>query len=95
MFDRGWTREVEGLLAEGVDPGWPGMRTLGYPQVVSYARGEASFDETVARIVELTRQYAKRQDTWFRKEPDLHRLAAGRPGLEEASAELIERRARG
>lgn len=92
MFERGWVGEVERLLAEGADPEWPGMQTLGYPQVVAHVRGEAALDETVARVSELTRQYAKRQVTWFRKEEALHRLTAEESGLVERAAELVERR---
>ena len=91
MFERGWVAEVERLLAEGVDPEWPGMKTLGYPQVVSHVRGAVGLNETVERISELTRQYAKRQMTWFRKEPAVHWLDAGESGLVETAAELIER----
>lgn len=95
MFERGWVGEVERLLGEGADPGWPGMRTLGYPQVVSHVRGEARLDETRARVSELTRQYAKRQMTWFRKEQALHWLTADESGLVERAAELVERRRAG
>ena len=95
MFERGWVEEVERLLGDGADPGWPGMRTLGYPQVVSHVRGEARLDETRARVSELTRQYAKRQMTWFRKEQALHWLTADESGLVERAAELVERRRAG
>ncbi|MFA4948553.1 MAG: tRNA (adenosine(37)-N6)-dimethylallyltransferase MiaA [Candidatus Krumholzibacteriia bacterium] len=95
MFERGWAGEVERLLAEGADPEWPGMKTLGYPQVLSHVRGEVRLDETVERVSELTRQYAKRQVTWFRKEPSMHWLMAGENGLIEAAAELFERRGSG
>jgi tRNA dimethylallyltransferase len=95
MFARGWIEEVAHLLAEGVDSRWPGMQTLGYPQVVSHVRGEVGLDDTVARVVELTRQYAKRQATWFRKEPEMHWLAADEPGLLDAAVALVEREAGG
>jgi tRNA dimethylallyltransferase len=95
MFERGWAGEVSRLLAEGADPGWPGMRTLGYPEVVSFVRGERSLGDTIERIGELTRQYAKRQVTWFRKEPEMQRLAADGKGLVDAAAELVERRLTG
>jgi tRNA dimethylallyltransferase len=95
MFARGWAGEVERLLGEGVDPEWPGMKTLGYPQVVSHVRGEAPLDETVERIIELTRQYAKRQVTWFRKEQEVHWLTAGETGLAERAVEIVERRGPG
>jgi tRNA dimethylallyltransferase len=95
MFGLGWVEEVERLLAEGSDPLWPGMRTLGYPQIVSHIRGEIRLDETVERICELTRQYAKRQVTWFRKEPEMRLLAAEGSRLVETAAQLIESRASG
>jgi tRNA dimethylallyltransferase len=95
MFDRGWAEEVRHLLAEGADPAWPGMRTLGYPEVVAFVGGRRSFDDTIERIGELTRQYAKRQATWFRKEPAMQRLAAEGQGLVESAAALVERRLAG
>lgn len=95
MFERGWANEVERLLAGGADPDWPGMKTLGYPQIVSYVTGKARFDETVERVSELTRQYAKRQVTWFRKEPEMSWLAGAENGIVDTAVGLIERRARG
>jgi len=89
MFERGWAEEVEGLLAEGIDAKCPGMKTLGYPQVIAYVRGQASLIETVARVIELTRQYAKRQVTWFRKEPEIHWMGAGEDDLPESAQRLV------
>ncbi len=95
MFERGWAEEVERLLAGGADPEWPGIRTLGYPQVVSLVRGESRLEESLERVSELTRQYAKRQVTWFRKEQEIHWLAAVETGLVERAAGLVEGFARG
>jgi tRNA dimethylallyltransferase len=77
MFEAGWTDEVRGLLQSGADAAWPGLQTLGYPQVIACVRGTGGIDETRQRIIELTRQYAKRQMTWFRKEPEVQWLEAG------------------
>ncbi|HVO76733.1 MAG TPA: tRNA (adenosine(37)-N6)-dimethylallyltransferase MiaA [Candidatus Bathyarchaeia archaeon] len=89
MFERGWTREVQNLLAGGATPNQPGMRTLGYPQIVAHVRGEITFDETVRRVLELTRQYAKRQVTWFKKERQMHWLEADSPALLDSADELL------
>jgi len=86
MLAGGWTEEVRSLLEGGADPGWPGLRTLGYPQVIALARGEAGRSETKERVVELTRQYAKRQITWFRKEPGIRWLRGTR---NEAAAQIL------
>ena len=71
MVRNGWIDEVRSLLGRGYDPSCPGLRTIGYPEIVALARGEIGKREAVGRIQELTRQYAKRQMTWFRKEKDV------------------------
>jgi tRNA dimethylallyltransferase len=71
MLERGWVREVRTLLEGGADPEWPGMKTLGYPQIVSHILEDVPIGETAERIRELTHQYAKRQITWFKKEIDV------------------------
>jgi tRNA dimethylallyltransferase len=68
MVEAGWAEEVRALLDEGADAAWPGLQTLGYPQMIACVRGSVGMEETARRITELTRQYAKRQITWFRKE---------------------------
>jgi tRNA dimethylallyltransferase len=83
MLDGGWIEEVERLLDEGADPGWPGLRSLGYPEVISLVRGEHSRQETYERVARLTRRYAKRQVTWFRKVEGVVWFDALRPDLEE------------
>lgn len=82
MLEGGWIEEVERLLDEGVDPGWPGLRSLGYPEVISLVRGEISMQEAYERVARLTRQYAKRQITWFRKVEGVVWFDALRPDLE-------------
>ncbi|MDD4856504.1 MAG: tRNA (adenosine(37)-N6)-dimethylallyltransferase MiaA [Candidatus Krumholzibacteria bacterium] len=95
MIARGWPDEVKRLLADGAEPDWPGMKTLGYPQMVAHVRGETGLDETVKRILELTRQYAKRQVTWFKKEPGMHHLAGDEKTLFESAQCLIRKAASG
>ena len=68
MLDGGWVEEVETLLAGGADPSSPGMRALGYPEIVARLRGELDAAAMEERIVARTRQFAKRQETWFARE---------------------------
>lgn len=68
MYDAGWPAEVSRLLSAGADPAAPGMRTLGYPDMVDHVSGRIGRDEVIERIAARTSQYAKRQMTWFRKE---------------------------
>ncbi len=69
MFDRGAVEEAEALLARGLNPDLPAMRAIGVPQIASYLRGEISRAEALEQTQAATRQYAKRQYTWFRNQP--------------------------
>ena len=84
MLDGGLLDEVRGLLARGFDPGAPGMTGTGYREVAGYLRGRWPLEEARERIRLSTRQYARRQLTWFRNQlpPDVVRIDATRP-LEE------------
>ncbi|MFO7915887.1 MAG: tRNA (adenosine(37)-N6)-dimethylallyltransferase MiaA [Candidatus Krumholzibacteriales bacterium] len=71
MIERGWIDEVRGLLNEGIGPELPGMQTIGYQEIISYLGGEIDLESCVEKISAATRQYAKRQLTWFRKEDNV------------------------
>lgn len=84
MYEAGWPDEVDSILRDGFDPLCPGLRTLGYDEMVRHVRGLAGKDETLSSIVTRTRQYAKRQVTWFRKERGVAWLEPSRDTLEKA-----------
>ena len=69
MFDGGAMAEVEALLARGLDPDLPAMRAIGVPQIAQYLTGAIDRDEALTLTQAATRQYAKRQYTWFRNQP--------------------------
>lgn len=66
MIDQGLVDETERLLSEGYGPDSPGLRTVGYKEVLAFLRGEIQRDAMVPAIQQSTRRYAKRQSTWFR-----------------------------
>ncbi len=76
MFRAGLLEEVQGLLDQGFSPECKGFEAIGYRQAVSCLDGQISLEEAVERTCMDTRRYAKRQMTWFRKEPDLHWVSA-------------------
>jgi tRNA dimethylallyltransferase len=69
MFDGGAVEEVEALLARQLDPTLPAMRAIGVPQIAAYLTGEIARGEALDLAQAATRQYAKRQFTWFRNQP--------------------------
>ncbi len=73
--------EVRCLLEAGVPVTAPGMAAIGYRETVEYVEGRMSAGEWAENVVRQTRRYAKRQETWFRSEPDLHSFRADAPGL--------------
>lgn len=66
MFRRGLVEETRQLLKHGLAENPTAMQAIGYRQVVEHLRGERSLAETVEMVKARTRQYAKRQMTWFR-----------------------------
>lgn len=72
MLEAGFLKEVETLFKrEDLHLDLPSIRSVGYRQAWLYLQGEYRFDDMVERAVIATRQLAKRQMTWLRKEPDL------------------------
>jgi len=72
--------EVRALLEQGLSPKLPAMRAIGVAEIRDLLSGKAGYEETVHRLTVATRQYAKRQETWFRNQmPDWQRVdpAAG------------------
>lgn len=67
MMERGFLEEVRSLRERGFGPGLKSMKSIGYAELNSHIDGDISLDEAVDSIKTVTRQYAKRQMTWFRK----------------------------
>lgn len=74
MFDLGLVEETRALLARYGDAARP-LGSTGYKQVVQHLRGELDLDSAIAAAQQAHRNYAKRQATWFRREPGVHWLA--------------------
>jgi tRNA dimethylallyltransferase len=69
MMSRGAIEEVRTLLSRSLDPRLPVMRAIGVREIATYLAGERSLDEAIAAGQQATRQYAKRQYTWFANQP--------------------------
>ncbi|TGT16293.1 tRNA (adenosine(37)-N6)-dimethylallyltransferase MiaA, partial [Mesorhizobium sp. M3A.F.Ca.ET.174.01.1.1] len=66
MLDKGALDEVKQLTALNLDPGLPAMKAIGVRELRAAMAGDMSFPEAIERAKIATRQYAKRQATWFR-----------------------------
>ena len=82
----GWVDEVRRLLERGLDKNTTAMQAAGYRELVEHLRGELKLADAVKLIKARTRQLARRQLTWFRREPGLNwiQIKAGEPMTETA-----------
>jgi tRNA dimethylallyltransferase len=84
MLADGVLAEVRAVFDTSPDPGWPGLKAHGAPELFRHFRGELTLDEARRIAVDHTRQYAKRQMTWIRHQmaPDLVLAHGPTPDLE-------------
>ena len=69
MIEQGWLAEVSALMRGGTPPSAKAFDFIGYRELRGHLEGRTSLPEATQAIIVATRQYAKRQMTWFRKEP--------------------------
>jgi tRNA dimethylallyltransferase len=92
LFANGLVEEVRGLLDAGHDPRQAPLTSHGYGEAARYLAGEWSLEEAVAVTARRTRQYAKRQRTWFRRDDRIVWLSAGdAPGDDPTLVAAAER----
>ena len=82
MFENGFVEEVQKLMSSGLLEGRTAQRALGYSQIVSHLQGETSLDAAVEETKRATRQYARRQETWFSRDVRIKWISTRQPRLE-------------
>ncbi len=91
MFANGLVQEVETLLANGCTGDEKPFESLGYRQALGFIRGETDLERAIYLTQRDTRHYAKRQWTWFRRDPEIHWLSGfgdALPVIEQCSQML-------
>jgi tRNA dimethylallyltransferase len=96
LFEAGLVDEVRGLLAAGHRSDSAALSSHGYAEAVRHLAGELTLSEAIEITARRTRQYAKRQLTWFRRDPRIVWLATGEraawdPAIVAQAAELLTR----
>jgi tRNA dimethylallyltransferase len=91
MLDRGWLKEVAGLVEQGVPLSAKPFDFIGYSELRAHLEGTVTLAAAVKAITQATRRYAKRQMTWFRKEPLVHWLPGfgDDPAIVAAAEKLV------
>ena len=88
MLETGLMEEIEGLLASGIPAGCTAMQAIGYKEFVDTLAGRCTVGEAADQVRQSSRRYAKRQLTWFRRNPQANWLIR-KPG--EGCAEIVEK----
>jgi tRNA dimethylallyltransferase len=89
MFDAGFVAEVRGLLDKGLIEGKTANRALGYSQVIALLNGEIDETQARERTAQATRRFARRQDSWFRKDQRISWLQYDDPDLVKKALQVI------
>jgi tRNA dimethylallyltransferase len=88
MFKNGFVEEVKSLEPK-LRKGKTALRALGYSQVLSLLNGEITEQEAITLTINATKKFARRQLSWFRRDPLIHWLDATSPQLLDQSLRLI------
>lgn len=90
MMDAGLLDEVSGLLERGLTKDHNSMKGIGYKEIAGFINGEYGIDEAVKQIKQNTRNYAKRQITWFRRYEDMKWFDLTNVDFDQSLTEITE-----
>ncbi len=82
MWEEGFVAEVDELITQGIRRGSTAQRALGYAQILAMRAGTLSEDEAKEETKRASRQYARRQETWFSRDQRIQWVATHQPRLE-------------
>jgi tRNA dimethylallyltransferase len=90
MWDAGFVDEVRRLEIAGIRHGLTASRALGYAQILDFLSGDRTEQQAKDDTISATRRFARRQDSWFRKDPRIHWLPYDAPDLPERALALAQ-----
>ncbi len=89
MLEAGLLDEVRNYMDNGYSRDNPAVKALGYREIIDHLEGRLPFEDALEAMRRKSRNYAKRQETWFRSVPDAIRISARGRGAEEIAGEII------
>ncbi len=91
MISAGLLDEVKDLVAHGYEGFLTSQQAIGYKELIGYLKGEESFEEAVENIKARTRQYAKRQLTWFRADPRIKWIDVTDKSIDKVVDDIVDK----
>lgn len=89
MWEQGFVAEVEALMEQGLAEGVTARKALGYSQIMEALNGETTLATAKSETIRLTKRYARKQESWFRRDPKMIWLSASQPNLLGEILEMI------
>ena len=89
MWERGLADEVQDLILLGIERGITASRAIGYQQALEFLAGEMSKEEAIQSTQSLTRRYARRQVSWFRRDQNTLWLSSDEPGIRDRALGVL------
>lgn len=89
MLQNGLVEEVQSLIKNGVSPDMQSMQAIGYKEVILYLQNKLSYDAMVALVQQKSRNYAKRQITFFKKLPNICWIAPNSKAIQKIQEVLL------
>ena len=89
MFDEGLVKEVKGLMDQGLASALTALQAIGYKEIVSALNGEITLDEARELMKKNTRHLAKRQLSWFHRDPRVNWLDLDKMTSDEAAEQIV------
>ena len=90
MFAAGFVEEVDALLARGLADGRTANRAIGYREVIGFLAGDRTLAEAIEQTIVATRRFARRQDSWFRKDPRIVWVAHDDPARVDKAIAAVQ-----
>ena len=88
MVEKGLITEIKDLLARGIPADATAMQAIGYKEFLSALSGTCTIENAIAQVQQSSRHYAKRQLTWFRRNPNIHWLVRSQT---DTTTEILEK----
>jgi len=89
MWERGLVEEVQDLIPLGIERGVTASRAIGYQQALEFLAGEMSKEEAIQSTQSLTRRYARRQVSWFKRDQNTLWLSSDEPGIRDRALGVL------
>jgi tRNA dimethylallyltransferase len=90
MIEHGWIDEIREIVRKGIPQDAPAMTSIGYRQLLLYIKGEKTLDKAIEDCKKAVHDYAKRQETWYKRDPRIHWAHSAKDAIKMTREWLVD-----